>query len=171
MIKSSKAETTESNGIIFPYHAVLVTYLFRASNCGDLFFFVSSKITCPYVSAMVWIHIFMCIHVPHACMYVCIKRENTVAKTDSFVWIRWRNIVCVRWRIIGCVCVLPTHTILLYGFMLFVLSFPGGSEGKASTCKAGDLGSIPESGRSPGEGNSNPLQYSCLGNPMDRGAW
>ena len=37
--------------------------------------------------------------------------------------------------------------------------------------KAGDVGSIPGSGRSPGEGNGNPLQYSCLGNPMDRGAW
>ena len=49
--------------------------------------------------------------------------------------------------------------------------FPGGSEVKASACNAGDLGSIPGSGRSPGEGNGNPLQYSCLGNPMDREAW
>ena len=45
------------------------------------------------------------------------------------------------------------------------------SDGKESTCDAGDLGSIPGSGRSPGEGTGNPLQYSCLGNPMDRGAW
>ena len=43
--------------------------------------------------------------------------------------------------------------------------FPGGSDSKESTCNAGDLGSIPESGRSPGIGNGNPLQYSCLGNP------
>jgi len=50
------------------------------------------------------------------------------------------------------------------------LGFPGGSEGKASTCNAGDLGSIPGSGKSPGEGNGNPLQYSWLENPMDRGA-
>ena len=49
--------------------------------------------------------------------------------------------------------------------------FPGGSEVKASTCSAGDLGSIPGSGRFPGEGNGNPLQYSCLENPMDGGAW
>ena len=42
---------------------------------------------------------------------------------------------------------------------------------KESTCSAGDLGSIPGSGRSPGEENGNPLQYSCLANPMDRGAW
>ena len=43
--------------------------------------------------------------------------------------------------------------------------------GKESACNAGDLGSIPGSGRSPGEGNGNPLQYSCLENPRDRGAW
>ena len=49
--------------------------------------------------------------------------------------------------------------------------FPGGSEVNASACNAGDLGSIPGSGRSPGEGNGNPLQYSCLENPMDGGAW
>ena len=45
--------------------------------------------------------------------------------------------------------------------------FLGGSEGKASAYNVGDLGSIPELGRSPGEGNGNPLQYSCLENPMD----
>ena len=52
-----------------------------------------------------------------------------------------------------------------------ILGFPGGSDGKVSACSAGDLGSIPGSGRSPGEGNGNPLQHSCLENPMDRGAW
>ena len=51
------------------------------------------------------------------------------------------------------------------------MGFPGGSEVKASACNAGDLGSIPGSERSPGEGNGNPLQYSCLKNPMDGGAW
>ena len=49
--------------------------------------------------------------------------------------------------------------------------FPGDSEDKASASNAGDPGSIPGLGRSPGEGNGNPLQYSCLENPMDRGAW
>ena len=48
--------------------------------------------------------------------------------------------------------------------------FPGGSDGKESSCNAGNLGLISELGRSPGEGNGNPLQYSCLENPMDRGA-
>ena len=48
---------------------------------------------------------------------------------------------------------------------------PSGSDGKASVCNAGDPGSMPGLGRSPGEGNGSPLQYSCLENPMDRGAW
>ena len=59
-------------------------------------------------------------------------------------------------------------------FLLFprhIKGFPGGSEVKASACNVGDLGSIPGLGRSPGEGNGNPLQYSCLDNPMDGGAW
>ena len=49
--------------------------------------------------------------------------------------------------------------------------FPGGSEGKASACNMEDLGSIPGLGRSPGDGKGHPLQYSCLENSMDRGAW
>ena len=51
------------------------------------------------------------------------------------------------------------------------LDVPSGSDGKESACNAGDLASISGSGRSPGEGNGNPLQYSCLENPTDRGAW
>ena len=50
-------------------------------------------------------------------------------------------------------------------------NIPGGSDGKESDPSTGDPGSIPGSGRSTGEGNGYPLQYSCLGNPMDRGAW
>ena len=52
-----------------------------------------------------------------------------------------------------------------------VSGFPGGSVVKNLSANAGDAGSIPRLGRSPGEGNGNPLQYSCLGNPMDRGVW
>ena len=51
------------------------------------------------------------------------------------------------------------------------LGFPGGSVVKNPPADAGDVGSIPGSGRFPGEGHGYPLQYSCLGNPMDRGAW
>ena len=54
---------------------------------------------------------------------------------------------------------------------LSLRDFPGGSDGKVSAYNAGDPGSIPGSGRSPGEGNGNPLQYSFLENPMDGGAW
>ena len=50
------------------------------------------------------------------------------------------------------------------------INFPGGSDSKESSCNVGDLSLIPESGRSPGEGHGNPLQYSCLENPIDRGA-
>ena len=52
-----------------------------------------------------------------------------------------------------------------------MMGFPGGSDGKESACSAGDLGLIPGLGRSHGRGYGNPLQYSCLENPMDRGAW
>ena len=62
-----------------------------------------------------------------------------------------------------------------YGFPLALLldlwGFPGVSDGKESTCNAGNPGSIPRLGRSPGEGNGHPLQYSCLENSMDRVVW
>ena len=54
---------------------------------------------------------------------------------------------------------------------MFRMAFPGDSDGKESAYNAEDPGSIPGSGRSPGEGNGNALQYSCLENPMDRGTW
>ena len=54
---------------------------------------------------------------------------------------------------------------------MMLRDFPGGSEVQVSACNAGDLALIPESGRSPGEGNGNLLQYSCLENPMEGGAW
>ena len=58
-----------------------------------------------------------------------------------------------------------SHEIIRY------LDFPGSSDSKASVYNAGDPGLIPGLGRSPGDGNGNPLQYYCLENPMDRGAW
>ena len=61
-------------------------------------------------------------------------------------------------------------TVVLLAYTLDPQDFPGGSDGKASACSAEDLGLIPGSGRSSGEGNGNPLQYSYLENPMDRGA-
>ena len=61
------------------------------------------------------------------------------------------------------------NTYILYVY-IYIYVFPHSSVGKESACSVGDLGSIPGSGRSAGEGNGNPLQYSCLENPMDRGA-
>ena len=55
--------------------------------------------------------------------------------------------------------------------LMYILGFPGGSDSRESACNAGDLKSIPELGKSPGEGNGYPLQYSGLENDMDRGAW
>ena len=59
----------------------------------------------------------------------------------------------------------------VYKVALYALGFTDGLDGKESACNAGDPGSISGSGRSPEEGNGNPFQYSCLENPMDRGAW
>ena len=61
------------------------------------------------------------------------------------------------------------YLLLFTSCLSMMVGFPGSSDGKESACNAGDPGSIPGSGRSPGEGNGNPLQYSCLENPMDRG--
>ena len=63
------------------------------------------------------------------------------------------------------------HRLLIAVASLVAQGFPGGSDGKESASNAGDWGSIPGSGRSPGEGNGYPLQYSFLGNLMDRGVW
>ena len=59
----------------------------------------------------------------------------------------------------------------IFGIIYFIWGFLCGSAGKKPACNAGDPGLISGLGRSPGEGNGNPLQYSCLGNPMDGGAW
>ena len=66
---------------------------------------------------------------------------------------------------------LITLLFLKQSFYIIKQDFPGGSDGKASAYSVGDLGSIPGSGRASGEGNVNPLQYSCLENPMDGEAW
>ena len=74
--------------------------------------------------------------------------------------------VAVAGRCLGCVDVPDPFWVVA-----IVMGFPGGSDSKKSACNAEDLGLIPGLGRSPGEGNGNPLQYSCRENSMDRGAW
>ena len=63
----------------------------------------------------------------------------------------------------------PNDGLIVFCYLFHIIyGFPGGSDGKDSACNVGDQSSIPGLGRSPGEGNGNPLQYSCLENPMDR---
>ena len=87
----------------------------------------------------------------------------------------WRHCSwAIIWLVFGEEVVIQKKCILILIFIKYICSIygsPGGSVGKESACNMEDLGSIPVSGRSPGDGNGNPLQYSCLENPMDRGAW
>ena len=85
---------------------------------------------------------------------------------SDFLWFSSMNIcICVYIYIYMCVCVCVCVCVCI------IQGFPGGSNGKESACNAGDLGSVPGLGRSPGKGNGYPLHYFCLENPMDRGAW
>ena len=70
-----------------------------------------------------------------------------------------------------CVCVCVCVYIYYYYRLCHRMGFPCDSKGKETACNVGDESSIPGLGTSPGEENGNPLQYSCLENPMDRGAW
>ena len=70
-----------------------------------------------------------------------------------------------------CIYILHLYFYIFVYTLFFFLLFSGGSVGEVSACSTGDRDSIPGSGRFPGEGNGNPLQYSCLENSMDRGAW
>ena len=85
------------------------------------------------------------------------------------------SLVSINWKIpqinhkVKYICTYM-YFLIVYMHTYIQLGFPGGSNGKESACNAGDLALIPGSGRSPGEGNGNTLQYSCLGNPMDREA-
>ena len=121
----------------------------------------------------------------HSCVWQILFPKRTFSEQQDsaaccFLWIL--NVLCTSLHIRACGCVFrkPSSSPLQACTMRFLcsyfadalsLDFPGGSDGKASVYNAGDLGSSPGLGRSPGEGNGNPLQYYCLENPMDRGAW
>ena len=99
--------------------------------------------------------------------HAVVKRKQASQFRDFFFFpstAKFHHQPCIRF-----LCTIYEESI--FGSFILFLGFPGGSEVKASDCNAGDLGSIPVLGRSPGEGNGNPLQYSCLENPMDGGAW
>ena len=86
-------------------------------------------------------------------IFVSLQKDKTTGNCAEMVW--------------------RAGIIMLYEFIATstIPDFPGGSDSKVSAYNAGDPGSVPQLGRSPGEGSGNPLQYSCLENPMDGGAW
>ena len=104
-------------------------------------------------------------------LWICLETSLSSRFMSIVLWIRMTHLVpnaCCGW---GAWC----HSLCFEAFLSLMSSLlirlPWWLRGKASVCSAGDPGLSPGSGRSPGEGNANPLQYSCLGNPMDRGAW
>ena len=122
--------------------------------------------------------------IPVCCKYWHLKRGKVLCYSSQyFQWsLNTMDIPTIthlknKWTsstlIVGrCSLLLFLHALIVL-FLLSnrILGFPGSSDGKETACSAGDLGSIPGVGRSPGEGNGNPLQYSGLENPTDRGAW
>ena len=93
---------------------------------------------------------------------IALTRHTSFGNGKSLLFITWSRFV---------IAFLARNKHLLTSWRLLIWGFPRSSVGKESSCSAGDPGSIPGSGRSPGEENGNPLQYSCLDNPVDRGAW
>ena len=93
------------------------------------------------------------------------------ANSSSLSAIRVVSSAYVRMLIFLLAVLIPACASSGLAFCMMYSDFPGGSDGKASVYNAGDLGWIPGLGRSAGEENGNPLQYYCLENPMDRGAW
>ena len=96
----------------------------------------------------------------------CISPSNEYSGLISFR-VDWLDLIAVQ----GTLKSLLQHHSSKASILGPSAGFPGSLDGKASAYNAGDPGSIPGSGRSPGEGNGNSLQYSCLENPMDGGAW
>ena len=93
----------------------------------------------------------------------CLRKKTCIFKPSSRLG-TFPTFLCTNW--------IKIYTFWTFRFTFSnILDFPGGSDGKESACNVGDPGSIPGSGRCPGERNGYPLQYSCLKNSMDRGAW
>ena len=105
----------------------------------------------------------------HSCFLnlLCALKKNDNILGSSCPVFFFLN-VCLKWAALSRACIC---TNLVKVNFPFLPCFPGGSENKVSACNEGDPGSFPGLGRSAGEGNGNPLQYSCLENPMDGGAW
>ena len=151
--------------ILILYPATLLNSLISSNSfvCG-----VFRDIICVYMCVCVCVYI-----VCHLCIMRILPLPYQFEYFLFLVWLRWLGFPILYWRKVVREGVLFLFQILVERLSVFQLffNFPGGSDGKASTYNAGDLGSIPGLGRSPGEGNGNPLQYSCLENPMDGRAW
>ena len=120
----------------------MILLVLLAVSSGDRLLFTSNLVT---------IHAF-----PSSHYYLLQSNCHYGVVFQLYILYKWNHAIFV------CVFIFP--------FNITSVGSPGGSDGKDSTCNSGDLGSIPGSGRSPGEGNGNSLQYSCLENPMDRGS-
>ena len=112
-------------------------------------------------------------------VHICLYSLSMIISGSIFFFFLWVHLCCCKWHyFIFYGCITFPHIYSIYHIFnhssVDVLGFPGGSVVKnppANAGDAGDTGSVPGLGRSPGGGNGNPFQYSCLGNPMDRRAW
>ena len=111
--------------------------------------------TLNYIHEYMYILTYMYTHISCICMYMYIFIYTLSIYTHMY----------------ESAITLPQYNYIFSGFYNIILGFPGSAMVKNLSGNAGDVDLIPGSGRSPGEGNGNPLQYSCLGNPRDRSAW
>ena len=132
---------------------------------------------------LLWFHSLHqpCYHMPSIASYLILQLSLSIHPAQRCCTVEWSSPDIN--SIMPCPCSKTPHwsLILIWSDLISLsglsaslplsLGFPGGSDCKESTCSAGDQGSNPGLGRSPGEGNGCPLQYSCLKNPIDRGAW
>ena len=131
-------------------------------------------------------HLHYSVSTPHTCLIVCTVHTQRPGQLQSLCQTipRIQMKYILLFQISQSISLIPVTSFFLllsvsqffltttFNLNLFLVwNFPGGSNSKVSAYNAGDLGSLPGSGRSPGEGNGNPLQYSCLENPMDGGSW
>ena len=112
-------------------------------------------------------------YIPFLNLFISLSRSKFMVYVICMVYVM--TVFILGWKRQGTqngmICIYDICSCREKNFLFTLLAFPGGSVEKESAYNAGDWGSKPGSGRSPGEENGNPLQYSCLENSMDRGSW